>query len=293
MRKRANKVLLFLVCVIRMDQQTDYGEDQPGIFLLRSTYLNQLFARTPRISTLHNRKYQRKSSSYTPSLKMDNETDIGQNSRHATLFYSIANGHVEIVKLLLQQGASATKKDEATGLTPLALAAANGQNRLVKTLLQREDVIANWMFEAWKEDVRREAGGEKFASNTPRAVAFRNGHITVADMLARYWAALEPHLDFSNLPFCPELNEVSTQFNPKSHKTTMEEPRSAGSDNQKRGRSRDRDTNAKRDTNGTPTDFPLLPFMGDSTRKLRAQESHGNLGIQATLFGRKARSLSI
>lgn len=224
---------------------------------------------------------------------MDNETDIGQNSRHATLFYSIANGHAEIVKLLLQQGASATKKDEATGLTPLALAAANGQNRLVKTLLQREDVIANWMFEAWKEDVRREAGGEKFASNTPRAVAFRNGHITVADMLARYWAALEPHLDFSNLPFCPELNEVSTQLNPKSHKTTMEESHSDGPDNQKRGRFRDRDTNAKRDTNGTPTGFPLLPFMGDSTRKLRAQESHGKLGIQATLFSRKARSGSI
>ncbi len=45
---------------------------------------------------------------------------------------------------------------------------------LVKTLLQRDDAIANCMFEAWKKDVRRETGGEKFASNTPRAVALRN-----------------------------------------------------------------------------------------------------------------------
>lgn len=159
---------------------------------------------------------------------MGNETDIGQNGRHTTLFYAIANGHVEIVKLLLYQGASATHKDEASGLTPLALPAANVQNRLVNTLLQREDVIANSMFEAWKEPVGREAGGEKVASNTSRAETFRNGHIIIADMLARYWAALEPHLDFSNLPFCPEIIEVSTQLNPKSHETRMEEPHSNG-----------------------------------------------------------------
>lgn len=95
---------------------------------------------------------------------MEKETEIGQNSRHAILFYAIANGHVEIVKLLLQQGASAINKDEATGLTPLAMAAANGQKRLVETLLQRDDVIVNWVFEAWKEDIRRETGGERFAS---------------------------------------------------------------------------------------------------------------------------------
>lgn len=285
-----------------MNQQTDYAETiDLGYSCFALTYLTQS-SRAHQESELcitAYRKYQHipckrsKSLSCTPFLEMNNETDIGQNSRHATLFYAIANGHVEMVKLLLHQGASAINKDEASGLTPLALAAANGQNRVVKTLLQREDVIANWMFEAWKEDVRREAGGEKIASNTPRAVAFRNGHITIADMLARYWAALEPHLDFSNLPFCPEMNEVSTKFNPKSHKTTMEESHSDGSDNQKRGRSHDRDTNAKRDTNGTSAVFPLLPFMDGSMRKLRAQESHGNLGIQATLFGRKARSVSI
>lgn len=125
---------------------------------------------------------------------MSNETEIGPKRRHAMLFDAIENGHVEIVKVLLQQGASATQKDEVTGLIPLALAAANGREKLVKALLQREDVIANWMFETWKEDIRREnGGGEKFASNTPRAVAFRNGHITVADLLARSWAALEPY----------------------------------------------------------------------------------------------------
>lgn len=218
---------------------------------------------------------------------MDNETEISQDSKDATLFFAIANGHVEIVKLLLQQGASAIDKDEATGLTPLALAAANGQKRLVKTLLQREDVIANWMFEAWKEDVRREAGGERFASNTPRAVAFRNGHNSVADMLARYWAALEPHLDFSSLPFSAGINEESEQLNSESYKTKMVEPHSDGSDYEKHGRSRDQNTN---DISAV---FPLLPFMDDSTRKPRSQGSHGNLGVQATIFGTKPRSFSI
>lgn len=218
---------------------------------------------------------------------MDSETEIGQISRDATFFYAIANGHVEIVKLLLQQGASAINKDEATGLTPLALAAANGQKRLVKTLLQREDVIANWMFEAWKEDVRREAGGAKFASSTPRAVAFRNGHNYVADMLARYWAALEPHLDFSNLPFCPGMNEGPEEFNPKRHKTTMVESHSDGSDDEKHGRFRDRNAN------GISVVFPLIPFMDESTRKLRSQDSHGNLFVHTTVFGTKPRSVSI
>lgn len=57
---------------------------------------------------------------------MGNEVEIGSKSRHTTLFHAIANGDVEIVELLPQQGASATNKDEATGMTPFALAAANG-----------------------------------------------------------------------------------------------------------------------------------------------------------------------
>ncbi len=219
---------------------------------------------------------------------MSNETEIGQNSRHTTLFHAIANGHVEIVRLLLQQGASATNKDEVTGLTPLALAAANGRKKLVKALLRREDVISNWMFEAWKEDVRREAGGEKFASNTPRALAFRNGHITVADLLARSWAALEPYLDFSNLSFDKEI--VDKQHEKVDCKGHMAE---SHSDDEKRGRSRDQGTKANKNKNSISAVFPLLVFMDDSTRKMRTEESHGNLVVRDTMFGRKARSVSI
>lgn len=222
---------------------------------------------------------------------MSNETEIGQNSRHVTLFHAIANGHVETVRLLLQQGASATNKDEATGLTPLALAAANGRKKLVKALLQREDVISNWMFEAWKEDVRREAGGEKFASNTPRALAFKNGHITVANMLARFWAALEPYLDFSNLSFGKGI--VDKQYEKFDCKDHMAATAESHSDDEKRGGSRDQSTKANKNKNSTSAVFPLLVFKDDSTRKMRTEESHGNLGVRDTMLGRKARSVSI
>lgn len=222
---------------------------------------------------------------------MNNKTETGQNNRQATLFRAVAKGHVETVRLLLQQGASATNKDEATGLTPLALAAANGRKRLVKALLQREDVIANWMFETWKEDVRREAGGEKFASNTPRAVAFRNGHITLADMLARFWAALEPCLEFSNLSFREGIvDKQHEKYDSKDHMTATAE---SHSDDEKGGRSRYQGTKANINKNSTSADFPLLLFMEGSKRKMRTEESHGNLGVRPTMFGRKARSVSI
>lgn len=222
---------------------------------------------------------------------MSNETEPGQNKRHATFFRAIINGHFETVRLLLQQGASATNKDEATGLTPLALAAANGRKRLVKALLQREDVIANWMFETWKEDVRREAGGEKFASNTPRAVAFRNGHITVADLLARSWAALEPCIDFSNLSFCEGIvDKQDEKFHSEGHMTATSE---SHSDDEKGGRSRDQGTNANKNENSTSALFPLLLFMDDSKKRMRTKESHGNLGVRPTILGRKTRNVSI
>lgn len=221
----------------------------------------------------------------------DENIGSGQNNRKPTLFRAIAKGHVETVKLLLQQGASATNRDEVTGLTPLALAAANGWKRLVKALLQREDVIANWMFEAWKEDVRREAGGEKFASNTPRAVAFRNGHINLANMLARSWAALEPRLDFSNLSFCKGIvEEEHEEFDSKGHRRATVD---FHSDDEKGGRYRDQGTQENKNKNSTPAAFPLLLFMDDSKKKMRTEESHGNLGVRPTILSRKARSVSI
>lgn len=265
---------------------------------MRSTHLTQYSTLETKFSVLHKRVLSNISilllseadSHPTVLHKMCNETETGQTSGHATLFHAITNGHVEIVKQLLRQGASATNKDEVTGLTPLALAAANGRKRLVKTLLQREDVIANWMFEAWKEDIKREAGDENFASNTPRAVAFRNGHITVADMLARHWAALEEPLDFSNLQFSKEMEKHHEKSDPKNHRVTTAE---SHSDDEKRGRSRDQDTTARHSTYGAPAVVPLLLFMSDSMRKMRTQEPHGNLGVRATMFSRKARSVSI
>lgn len=38
---------------------------------------------------------------------------------------------------------------------------------------------------------------------------------------------------------------------------------------------------------------PLSSHIDDSMRKLRTQESHGNLGVRATIFGREERSVSI
>lgn len=82
---------------------------------------------------------------------------------------------------------------------------------------------------------------------------------------------------------------MSIQFNPKSYKTIIKELYADGFGNQKRGRSRGRDTAAKKIQMAPP----LSSHIDDSMRKLRTQESHGNLGVRATIFGREERSVSI
>lgn len=54
---------------------------------------------------------------------------------------AMVNGQLEIVNYLLANGVSATAKDKISGLTPLAAAAANGNKEIVRSLLQRDDVI--------------------------------------------------------------------------------------------------------------------------------------------------------
>lgn len=53
-------------------------------------------------------------------------------SRHSILIQAIENGEFEIVNYLLPNGVSAMAKDEISGLTPLAAAAANGHEGIVR-----------------------------------------------------------------------------------------------------------------------------------------------------------------
>ena len=112
------------------------------------------------------------------------------NCSHSLLIQAIVNGQLEVVKDLLAKGVSATAKDGLSGLTPLAAAAANGHEKIVYFLLRRDDVTKQWAFEAFKEDIKKDIGGQSFLSETPRALAFKNGHFALVHILSWSWTQL-------------------------------------------------------------------------------------------------------
>lgn len=110
-----------------------------------------------------------------------------ENCSHALLIQAIADGQLQIVNNILAKGVSATAKDKLSGLTPLAVAAANGHEEIVRLLLQRVDVTKQWALEAFKEDIEKDIGRQSFPSETPRALAFKNGHYALTFILGWSW----------------------------------------------------------------------------------------------------------
>ncbi len=154
------------------------------------------------------------------SREMIAESRQHDNCSHSFLIQAIVNDQLEIVNYLLANGVSATAKDKLSGLTPLAAAAANGHEEIVRSLLQRDDVTKQWAFEAFKEDIRRDIGGQIFPSQTPRALAFKNGHFALVHILSWRWAELPLNPLISSIfealnldPYGIEPTRISTTTN--------------------------------------------------------------------------------
>ncbi|QDZ21421.1 hypothetical protein A3770_05p39390 [Chloropicon primus] len=64
---------------------------------------------------------------------IDKIDDIGRTALH----YACRNGHYEVGKFLLDNGAMPSTKTFTTGATPLHLAAKHGYGRICKLLLER------------------------------------------------------------------------------------------------------------------------------------------------------------
>ena len=102
--------------------------------------------------------------------------------------WAAANGHEQVVKLLLEKGAIADNKDTKSGKTPLSCAASNGHKSVVKLLLEK--------------GVEVDSKDTKFR-RTPMTWVAANGHEPVVKLLLEKGAIPSPAtiMHFSALAF--------------------------------------------------------------------------------------------
>ena len=91
-----------------------------------------------RLSTEQQVRHRTKHRSKSIQLRCEKQTidkidDIGRTALH----YACRNGHYEVGKFLLDNGAMPSTKTFTTGATPLHLAAKHGYGRICKLLLER------------------------------------------------------------------------------------------------------------------------------------------------------------
>src|SRR3984885_498967 len=108
------------------------------------------------------------------SICIRQERRIRKNQ--SSLPKAAANGHVAVVKLLLEKGAKLEAKDERNGLTPLLWAAANGHEAVVKLLLEKGAELE---------------AKDKDNGQTPLFYAAANGREAVVKLLLEKDAELE------------------------------------------------------------------------------------------------------
>ena len=106
------------------------------------------------------------------SICIRQERRIRRNQ--SSLPKAAANGHVAVVKLLVEKGAKLEAKDERNGLTPLLWAAANGHEAVVKLLLEKGAELE-----------------AKDHGQTPLFYAAANGREAVVKLLVEKGAKLE------------------------------------------------------------------------------------------------------
>lgn len=222
------------------------------------------------------------------------QSSLHDNCGHPLLIQAIANGRLEIVKYLISNGISATAKDKISGLAPLAAAAAaaNGYEDIVFTLLQREDVIKQWTFEVFKEEIRRGIGGQTLPIRTPRAVASKNGHFALAHILSWHCAALP--LETCILPRFEALNKNSSGVESTRIRATKNRMAAAASYVELGIKQLGNWAFSGRyDPRGDPAFYSFGPSVVDrQARELRSPKSFVK-SWQVPAFGRRFRSGSV
>ena len=89
-------------------------------------------------------------------------------SKNSALHMACANGHAEIIKLLLKQSSIKSDLQNDSGNTPLHYAAFNGKKDIVEMLINHK---AN-------------ANLKNLSEKLPIEDALQNGHVDIAEMLA-------------------------------------------------------------------------------------------------------------
>jgi ankyrin repeat protein len=131
--------------------------------------------------------------------------DKQQYSNVTALHYAAANGHEEVVKLLLQRGADATVVNAWDNLTPLSSACAGGHLGVVQSLIDYQGLQAlgmtastgatplHYAAKGGREDVVKfllgkgaDANSQREDGWTPFMEASSNGHVGVAQLLLEH-----------------------------------------------------------------------------------------------------------
>ncbi|ATB29679.1 hypothetical protein MEBOL_003134 [Melittangium boletus DSM 14713] len=146
----------------------------------------------------------------------------GDSQGMTPLMWAAWNGAVEVVKLLLSQGAVASVKD-ARGATALMLAAERGHLEAARQLVSGADaaergealrhavgagqrLVSSWLLD--EAGAELEYGGEE--GKTPLICAVLGGHSALADELLRRGASVEAQ----STPFLPFENRRDSGWRP-------------------------------------------------------------------------------
>ena len=109
--------------------------------------------------------------------------NFADHQKETALHKAAANGHEDIVQILLNKGASAKAMNES-GNTPLHCAATGGHTSTVELLLSKRASIA----------------AMSKANETPLHSAVKGGHTSIAEILLLNGASIEATDIFSNTP---------------------------------------------------------------------------------------------
>ena len=165
-----------------------YGQTSTGLLLAEVKYLYPRFDTLPPFSGLHCASFFGIVEVVAGLIEMEcYDINEGDSSGGGPLAWAARNGHEGVVKILLGQGEINPDKPDNEGRTPLFYAASYGHVGVVKLLLGREEV---------NPDKRDNCG------QTPLSYAARRGHEEVVKILLRREEVNPYNLDmFNRTPF--------------------------------------------------------------------------------------------
>lgn len=137
--------------------------------------------------------------SYPYSANSNIRDALGQTA----FLWACANGHGQLVSILLNRpDISPVNPKDIYDNSPLAIAAANGQAAVIEILLTHQEVLDDWVFQAWKEEITKDALRAKdpgewnfkatikwdtLISRMPQGHAMAHGHWGIVRLLRLRW----------------------------------------------------------------------------------------------------------